>query len=118
MRIRLDLRDPDEDDERLKWEAMALKEKTQALKEPLVVVVWEDAYSDGGWRRMREHREDGHQDIVTSVGFLVRDDEHAVRLLQSKSLNRDTGADSITIPREMVRRIDRVTAREPFHNGR
>ncbi len=108
----------DEADERQKWEAMALKElaRHRLLNPPHVLVTWEDAYSNVGWRSLEAIRCDDHVAVVRSVGFLVRDDDSAVRIVQTVS--DGMGADPLTIPRAMVRTIEPMTPPDPSHNGR
>lgn len=103
-----------QDDVRLVAEQMALKElaRERLRNPPLVVVTWEDAYGTCAYRSLSDLRDDQDECIVRSVGFLLRDDERAVRIVQSISDN--LGSDALTIPRAMVRSITHM----PVSNGR
>jgi hypothetical protein len=118
-RVRVNFPRGDDTHERIVAEQMALKQVEQdgERNPPLAVVTWEDAYSDAGWREMRAHRDHHRPLIVRSVGFLVRDDDQSIRLVQSIG-TYDTGTEALTVPRGMVRRIDRVTPPDPERDGR
>lgn len=66
---------------------------------PLVQIDWEDAQTGHGW----EHEEDITVDIpvVTTIGFLIKENEKGIVIASSVGSDRHNNA-RITIPKGMV----------------
>lgn len=77
-------------------------------KFPLVIVEWNDACSNGGWRlatdAIREHK----PVAVVTVGWLLRRTLRSVLVAQSYQPADDRVTDTIAIPNGMVRRVRTV----------
>ena len=72
------------------------KSKTP-YKYPLVEIIWDDASTDNGWEPVPE---DLNAELVTTVGFLVR--ENATHLLIANSYDPNHTNGRIQIPIGMV----------------
>lgn len=66
---------------------------------PLVAVVWDDASTDHGWQHVDD--DDTERNLVITVGFLTREDEHYLYLASTCDEGRNTNA-RIKIPLGMV----------------
>lgn len=73
---------------------------------PIVEVEWTDSMRHGGWRTADEWAGALGPDSLAcrSSGYLYRDDEHSLTLMQSLSINGSM-ADAIEIPRFAVQSI-------------
>lgn len=65
----------------------------------LVAVVWDDASTDHGWQHVDD--DDTERNLVITVGFLTREDEHYLYLASTCDESRNTNA-RIKIPLGMV----------------
>ena len=76
------------------------------MKRPLVVVEWSDAASHDDWDDVDEYEEAWLAlKPIVSVGWLYRDDDKAVGIVQNVSVSDGDLAGSITIPRGMIRKV-------------
>lgn len=66
---------------------------------PLVAIVWDDASTDHGWQHVDE--DDTARNLVLTVGFLTREDDHYIYLASTCDEQRNTNS-RIKIPRGMV----------------
>lgn len=67
----------------------------------VVLVEWDDSFSDGGWRPAQDDLPISH---CITVGLLQYDSEDKVTITQSKA-NSGNYADRISIPKSCIRRI-------------
>lgn len=63
---------------------------------PLVAVVWDDASTDHGWQHVDE--DDTARNMVLTVGFLTREDDHYLYLASTCDEQKNTNS-RIKIPR-------------------
>ena len=68
----------------------------------LVMVEWDDAYSDGGW--LSYEKELNVSKCVT-VGLLQFDEPNRVVVIQSRSNSTGNYSDRLAIPRGCIKRI-------------
>ena len=68
----------------------------------VVIVEWDDICSNGGWKSPEDSRADWK---VISTGFLLYRNKKELVLVQSKVLDSDVVADSLTIPMGVVRKV-------------
>lgn len=66
---------------------------------PLVEIKWRDAQTSHGWEHMEEVELE--VPVVTTVGFLVKEDEHAIMVASSVGDDKHTNA-RMLIPTGMV----------------
>lgn len=84
--------------------------KTQP-KYPLaqcVEVEWRDSHSRGRWGTVDDYKRDVRIGPIRSIGYVLNLDDDVVQLAQTQSSVNGDVLDSITIPREAVRKIRRV----------
>ena len=69
----------------------------------MVLVKWEDAYSDGeaGWVNLAEIKAP-EKAYITSVGWLVYEDEFTVIIAQNHNAGFEQAADYMNIPRANI----------------
>lgn len=87
------------------------------VRPQLVIVEWEDAYSNSAWHQNTEidtDFDDGGYDCVT-VGYLIREDKDRVILAARVSFKNESYGLLQRIPRGMVRNIRTLT--EPSDEG-
>jgi len=71
----------------------------------IVKVVWEDAAHDTlGWGESLEKAAEFQIPLVTSIGFLVADNERGLKICQS--VTDDAIAQSLVIPRKMIQSVE------------
>jgi hypothetical protein len=71
----------------------------------IVKVVWEDAAHDTlGWGESLEKAAEFQVPLVTSIGFLVADNERGLKICQS--VTDDAIAQSLVIPRRMIQSVE------------
>lgn len=67
---------------------------------PVVEVEWYDAVTDFGWE---EHTElDTTAEPVTTIGFLIAENEHSVIIASTVDKGRDQSNSRIKIPKGMI----------------
>lgn len=72
----------------------------------IVKVVWEDAAHDTlGWGESLEKAAEFQVPIITSIGFLVADNDRGLKICQS--VTDDAIAQSLVIPRKMIQSVER-----------
>lgn len=74
-----------------------------------VEVEWRDSASQGGWRSVKEQREQRGVGPMRSVGYVLIHDQDVVQLAQSMSGMTGHVSDTITIPRENITRMKTLT---------
>lgn len=75
------------------------------LRKLLVVrVKWLDACSDSGWYTLAEYRGYGDGIECESVGFLIRNNEKVIQIIQSFGQSGKM-SESLTIPKSEVRGV-------------
>ena len=67
-----------------------------------IYVVWRDHYSSGGWHDCESIQESDRGKVVESLGFLVFEDKHCLRIARSICAENDTCADPVVILKETV----------------
>lgn len=67
-----------------------------------MIVVWKDAASATGWMFRNEAEAEATPKVCVSVGFVFRETDEAVCLMQTFSLETDSVADIIIIPSAMI----------------
>lgn len=82
---------------------------------PLVAIVWDDASTDHGWQHVDE--DDTARNLVLTVGFLTREDDHYIYLASTCDEQRNTNS-RIKIPRGMVSTRTEVTFPQRRGNAR
>lgn len=70
----------------------------------IVKVDWEDITSHSGWH----HVSDNGLLLISSVGYLVAQSKDNILLAQSLSPENDRIAESLTIPRSVIRKTTTV----------
>jgi hypothetical protein len=71
----------------------------------IVKVVWEDAAHDTlGWGESLEKATEFQIPLVTSIGFLIADNERGLKICQS--VTDDAIAQSLVIPRRMIQSVE------------
>jgi hypothetical protein len=71
----------------------------------IVKVVWEDAAHDTlGWGESLEKAAEFQVPLITSIGFLVADNERGLKICQS--VTDDAIAQSLVIPRKMIQSVE------------
>lgn len=74
----------------------------------VVEVEWDDACSQGGWGSDASYRERSAPLRTRSTGYLFHDDAEGITLMQTQANDNERFAESITIPRGMIRRVRRL----------
>ena len=91
-------RDQDEIlNEKPKREKRVKKSKSISYKYPLVEVIWDDASTDNGWEPVPTELQ---AELVTTVGFLVRETDKHLLIANSYDPNHTNGR--IQIPVGMI----------------
>lgn len=72
------------------------------LKYPIEYVVWDDHYSIDAWKDISEHDNNSMQ--VTSVGFLIKEDDKAITLCLNLGEDDEVSAAMIIIKAQIVQR--------------
>ncbi len=73
------------------------------MKEKIVLVKWEDAYSAEAWRD-RDDRKEMKPCLIYTVGTLIKKSEDAVILTLSIDPGNGMVADTMRIPTGMIRK--------------
>ena len=74
----------------------------------IVEVTWRDSHSSGGWKPIREHKEDASTGPMRTAGYIMRMDKDVVQVVQNMAASTQHVADIMTIPREVVLSVRRV----------
>lgn len=74
-----------------------------------VEVEWRDSHAMGGWHTPENYLKDRHIGPCRSIGYVLRADDRMVTLIQSQGKTSGAVADSITIPKENIIRMKRVS---------
>ena len=77
--------------------AKKLLQKKAAYKYPLIEVIWDDASTDNGWEPVPDELK---AELVTTVGFLVRETDKHLLIANSYDPNHTNGR--IQIPVGMI----------------
>lgn len=77
---------------------------------PLAVVDWLDAFWDSDEVALKKLRKPSRPWPMTTVGFVVQDDEDGIMLVHEINVKKQTGHGSTFIPRGMVKKVRRVKA--------
>lgn len=78
---------------------------------PLVLVRWIDSATVGSWRTLDEYKEIDRAPRISSVGWLLTENEEAVVLLQTLDAEQHKGTDTIIIPKGVILGITRLYQR-------
>lgn len=65
-----------------------------------MVIIWDDAYTDGGWEEIPEQL---NSSIATSVGFLVKETDHHILIASSCDGTHINGR--LQIPKGMIKTL-------------
>jgi hypothetical protein len=77
------------------------------IKKPdLVIVEWEDAWGESGWRNLAIAEEGHGASLVTSVGFVIKGDNKGLSLAYGLSGNGMLSQNFI--PRKMIKKITKI----------
>lgn len=71
-------------------------------------IEWRDSHSRGGWDSVKNHRAQRGVGPQRSIGYLLTKDKDVIQLAQSMATSGNV-TDTITIPRENVTRITRLS---------
>ena len=74
----------------------------------IVEVTWRDSHSAGGWKTVREHKEEASTGPMRTSGYIMHMDKKVVQVAQNMSAWTQHVADVMTIPREVVLSVRRV----------
>lgn len=78
------------------------KKHKDTFPHPLMVVVWKDAASASGWMFQDEAEAETTPKVCVSVGFVFKETNEAICLMQTFSPDTEGVADIIIIPTAMV----------------
>lgn len=77
------------------------------MKYPLVEVEWTDSTASGGWRSVEAYQKNTTS-VVRSAGYRIKNSRKEVLLVQSLD-DREGCADSLIIPRVLIRSMRKMT---------
>ena len=79
------------------------------MKPRIVEVEWVDAVTNNGWHSITNYSGGGPEmPVHQSVGYVLRDDETGMTILQSFQHNGKLVADSLQLPRAYIRQVKTV----------
>lgn len=76
-----------------------------SIFDTIAIVHWLDAASHDAWGEVEERKNDGLVSII-SIGFILSEDEQAIKIVRSSQVNESSNEGMFAIPKGMITKID------------